>query len=189
MKRHARWTLVLATLCVAVLLVATPGCKRGKDATIDPSMAGPGGGDAGGGSGAGSGVEATTGTGLPGVDVEKLGKIERLKTAGTIYFDFDSSALRPDARETLKQNAEIMKQLPDVIIQVEGHCDERGTQEYNLALGERRALAARDFLVKLGVSGDRIITISYGEEFPADPGHDEAAWGKNRRAVFNKAEK
>ena len=89
--------------------------------------------------------------------------------------------------ETLKRNAEIIKQMPNSVIQIEGHCDERGTQQYNLALGERRALAVRDYLIRLGISGDRLVTISYGEEDPADPGHSESAWAKNRRAEFNRA--
>jgi peptidoglycan-associated lipoprotein len=95
--------------------------------------------------------------------------------------------LRPDALATLKENAALLSKYPHVIVQIEGHCDERGTQEYNLALGERRALAAREHLTKLGISGDRLITISYGEEVPADLGHDEGAWTQNRRAEFSKA--
>lgn len=105
----------------------------------------------------------------------------------TVYFDYDSYDLRSDALSTLERNADKIKQVPGVIIQVEGHCDERGTQEYNLALGEKRALAVRSHLMRLGVSGDRIITISYGEEDPVDYGHNEAAWAKNRRAEFNRA--
>jgi peptidoglycan-associated lipoprotein len=105
-----------------------------------------------------------------------------------VYFDFDSFALREDARTTLKANAEMIKTNPsNVIIQIAGHCDERGTQEYNMALGEKRALAVRDYLIQLGIDGNRLITISYGEEMPANPGHDEAAWSQNRRAEFNKA--
>ena len=103
-----------------------------------------------------------------------------------VFFDFDSNALRPDAIDTLNKNSDKIKQVPNVKIQIEGHCDERGTQEYNLALGERRALAVRDYLVKVGVSGDRLLTISYGEEKPAVEGHDESAWSQNRRAEFNK---
>ena len=77
--------------------------------------------------------------------------------------------------------------MPDAIIQIEGHCDERGTQEYNLALGEKRALAVRDYLMNLGVSGGRLVTISYGEESPVAMGSDESAWKQNRRSQFNKA--
>lgn len=101
-----------------------------------------------------------------------------------VYFDFDKSDLRPDARATLEKNAEWIKNNPGVKIQIEGHCDERGTEEYNLALGERRANAVKNYLVSLGVDPDRLYTISYGEELPADPGHNEEAWAKNRRAHF-----
>ena len=104
-----------------------------------------------------------------------------------IYFDYNSFALRPDSLDILKRNSELIRQTPGLIIQIEGHCDERGTQEYNLALGEKRALAVRSHLINLGVSGDRLITISYGEEDPASMGHDESAWAKNRRAEFNRA--
>ncbi len=104
-----------------------------------------------------------------------------------IYFDYNSYSLRPDAMASLKNNAEKIRSVPGVIIQIEGHCDERGTQEYNLALGEKRALATREYLMNMGVSGDRMVTISYGEEDPADGGHSESAWRKNRRSEFNKA--
>ena len=100
----------------------------------------------------------------------------------TVHFDFDSSSLRPDARDILRANADMINKTPrSVLVQIEGHCDERGTQEYNFALGERRALAVRKYLVNLGVSSDRLVTISYGEELPADPDHDEEAWRQNRR--------
>jgi len=88
---------------------------------------------------------------------------------------------------TLRGNADKIKQVPGVIIQLAGHCDERGTQEYNLALGERRALAVREHLIQLGISGNRLITISYGEESPAVMGSGESAWAKNRRCEFNRA--
>jgi peptidoglycan-associated lipoprotein len=103
----------------------------------------------------------------------------------TIYFDFDSAAISPEAMATLKSNAERIKSVPKIVIQIAGHCDSRGTQEYNLALGERRALAVRTFLIQCGVSGDRLVTISYGSEFPAVPGNNETAWSKNRRVEFN----
>ena len=84
----------------------------------------------------------------------------------------------------LQANAQVLKKQPTWQVTVEGHCDERGTAEYNLALGERRALAAKTYLVSLGIAADRLRTVSYGKEFPFDPGHDEAAWSKNRRAHF-----
>lgn len=101
-----------------------------------------------------------------------------------VYFDFDKSDLRPDARATLEKNAEWIRGNPGVKIQIEGHCDERGTEEYNLALGERRANSVKNYLVSMGIGADRLYTISYGEELPADPGHNEEAWAKNRRAHF-----
>ena len=102
----------------------------------------------------------------------------------TVYFDFDKYNLKPDAKATLTKNAGVLKDNPEVTILIEGHCDERGTQEYNLALGEKRANSARTYLVDLGISGSRIRVISYGYERPVDPGHNEAAWAKNRRAAF-----
>jgi peptidoglycan-associated lipoprotein len=102
----------------------------------------------------------------------------------TIYFDFDKYNLRADAKEMLKANAQTLKDNPEVAVLIEGHCDERGTVEYNLALGERRANAAKQYLVDMGIAASRIRTISYGEERPADPGHNEAAWAKNRRDAF-----
>ena len=101
-----------------------------------------------------------------------------------IYFDFDRYNLKPEAQEILKMKAEFMKANPSIKVRIEGNCDERGTNEYNLALGDRRANSAKKYLVDLGVSAEKLSTISYGEERPADPGHDEAAWGKNRRDEF-----
>lgn len=101
-----------------------------------------------------------------------------------IHFEFDSSALLPSAQQTLSQKAEYMRVNSDAQVTVEGHCDERGTDAYNMALGERRAQAAKDFLVNLGIESGRLNTISYGEERPVDMGHNEEAWSKNRRAHF-----
>lgn len=99
-----------------------------------------------------------------------------------IYFEYDSSALLPEARELLKRKAEFLAANPHISIVIEGHTDERGTPEYNIALGERRAESVRTFLEGLGVTASRMSTVSYGEEKPIDPGHNEAAWAKNRRA-------
>ncbi|HEU4463969.1 MAG TPA: peptidoglycan-associated lipoprotein Pal [Gemmatimonadota bacterium] len=101
-----------------------------------------------------------------------------------IFFDFDRSDLREDARQTLQVKAEALRQFPDVRIRIEGHADERGTVEYNLALGERRADAARAYLIDLGIDSDRMTTISYGEERPAVEGQNESAWSQNRRDEF-----
>ena len=102
----------------------------------------------------------------------------------TVYFDFDKFNLRADAKADLDFNFALLQQFPDVIIKIEGHCDERGTIEYNLSLGEKRANTAQDYLAGLGVDAARISVISYGKERPIDPGHTEEAWGKNRRAEF-----
>jgi peptidoglycan-associated lipoprotein len=101
-----------------------------------------------------------------------------------IYFDFDKYDLRTDARATLDRKASFLNQNSSVRVQIEGHCDERGTEEYNLALGERRANAAKQYLTTAGISAGRLSTISYGKERPLDPGHNEAAWAKNRRDHF-----
>lgn len=108
-------------------------------------------------------------------------------TAGglqTVYFDFDSSALEGSTKDAVKANADFLKANASVDVQVEGHCDERGGRQYNLALGERRAKAVRDYLVALGVEAKRVSIVSYGNERPAAEGHDESAWSKNRRGNF-----
>ena len=102
----------------------------------------------------------------------------------TVYFEFDQATLSDLAKETLVRNAEWLRANPNARIQVEGNADERGTPEYNLALGERRAAAVKSYLSSLGVEGSRLVTISYGEERPADPSHGEEAWEKNRRVDF-----
>ncbi len=119
---------------------------------------------------------------------EQSAKVEPAVTAETavkdIFFDFDKSNIRPDARETLKGDADFLLKNNNSNIVIEGHCDERGTAEYNMALGQRRAQETKKYLVNLGIKEPRIKTISYGEERPFDPGHDEEAWAKNRRAHF-----
>jgi peptidoglycan-associated lipoprotein len=101
-----------------------------------------------------------------------------------IHFDYDKYFIRDDAKPTLEANAEWLKKYDSAVILVEGHCDERGTEEYNLALGEKRAKSTLDYLTSLGISSDRIRTISYGKSLPLDPGHNEISWQKNRRAQF-----
>ena len=104
--------------------------------------------------------------------------------AENIYFEFDSSALLTAAQQTLKRKAEYLRENPQLRVTIEGHCDERGTNEYNLALGDRRSNSAKSFLVDLGIGPGRLTTISYGEERPLDPRHNEEAWAKNRRCEF-----
>ena len=101
-----------------------------------------------------------------------------------VYFDYDQSTVRSDQREKVRTNADIFRTWTQWQVSIEGHCDERGTNEYNLALGERRATAAKQALVAEGVDAARVSTISYGEERPADPGQNESAWARNRRAEF-----
>ena len=101
-----------------------------------------------------------------------------------VYFNFDSAALSSDAMSSLTRIAERLKSDPATMIRIEGNCDERGSDEYNLALGDRRAYAARQYLSTLGISAYRLATVSFGKEKPADPGHDEGAWARNRRDEF-----
>ena len=104
--------------------------------------------------------------------------------ANTVYFDFDRATIKPSETGKIEEVAKYLQANPTHAVQIEGHCDERGTEQYNLSLGERRALSVREYLVTAGIQPDRIFTISYGESRPAEPGHNEAAWAKNRRGVF-----
>jgi len=113
-----------------------------------------------------------------------LDDLNRNSPLRPVFFALDSDELTPEGQKTLDENAGVLKKYSTWTVTIEGHCDERGTAEYNLALGERRAVAARAYLVSLGISADRLRTVSYGKEFPFDPGHDEAAYSKNRRAHF-----
>ncbi|MBN1929849.1 MAG: peptidoglycan-associated lipoprotein Pal [Chlorobiaceae bacterium] len=134
-----------------------------------------------------AGYAAGAGAGAPGaVTVENV-PVDSAVAApvlGDIFFDFDSSALSAEAQQQLKQNASWIEKNPQVSVTIQGHCDERGTDEYNMALGERRAVAARDYLTTIGVGDSRLSTISFGEEMPFDSGHNEEAWAKNRRDHF-----
>ncbi|UYN93490.1 MAG: peptidoglycan-associated lipoprotein Pal [Enhydrobacter sp.] len=107
----------------------------------------------------------------------------RQNVGDRVFFDTDQSVIRPDGRETLNRQAEWLKKYTNYQIIIEGHCDERGTREYNLALGERRANASRQYLIAQGIPAQRIKTISYGKERPDPVGSDEGAWARNRRAI------
>jgi len=113
-----------------------------------------------------------------------LDDLNRNSPLKPVFYELDSSEVSPTGQKTLDENATLLKRYPAWAITIEGHCDERGTAEYNLALGERRAVAARAYLVAQGISADRLRIVSYGKEFPFDPGHDESAFAKNRRAHF-----
>ena len=119
--------------------------------------------------------------GISGRSIEDLNRDSPFKPA---FFALDSAELDDAGRAVVTANAGLMRKYPTWMITVEGHCDERGTAEYNLALGERRAVAVKSYLMTLGIPADRVRTVSYGKEFPFDPGHDERAWASNRRAHF-----
>jgi peptidoglycan-associated lipoprotein len=118
------------------------------------------------------------------VSSASLDDLNRNSPLRPVFFELDSSDLTSEGQRILDGNAGLLKQNATWVVTIEGHCDERGTAEYNLALGERRAVAARAYLISLGLPADRLRTVSYGKEFPFDPGHDEGAYGKNRRAHF-----
>jgi peptidoglycan-associated lipoprotein len=150
---------LLAVVSAVFLLTA---CEGGAD----------GSGGAGGAGGAGAGA------GAPGSQEDLAANV-----GDRVFFDYNSATLSSEAQKTLDRQAGWLKQYEGVNITVEGHCDERGTREYNLALGERRAAAAKKYLVSLGVKSSRISTISYGKERPAVVGSNESAWAQNRRSV------
>jgi peptidoglycan-associated lipoprotein len=171
----ARMGAVLV-MCVALAWLA--GCTSTPD-EMPAGGAGNGKGATGEG-GANGGVSSSElqGQAKPGTQQDL-----EVSVGDRVYFDYDSSVLSPTATQTLDKQAAWLKRYPNVIVTIEGHADERGTREYNLALGDRRANAVKNYLVALQINADRILTISYGEERPVDPGHNEAAWAKNRRAV------
>lgn len=167
--------LVLVMVALGFLAAGCGSTKSGGDMSgTDPSAGSAVSEDDQAGSDNGGGFDRDTPT---STDVEDFG-------FRTIFFDFDKYSLRSDAREALDANAEVMRANPGVAVVIAGHCDERGTDEYNLALGERRAKASRDYLVRLGIDVSRVSVISYGEERPVSFGHDEASWRLNRRGEF-----
>ncbi len=115
---------------------------------------------------------------------KSLEQINREKPLAMVHFDYDKSFIRDDAKPVLEANAAWLSRFRTIKILIEGHCDERGTEEYNLALGERRAKSTMDYLLSLGVAPERMRILSYGKSQPIDPGHNEAAWQMNRRAQF-----
>ncbi len=120
---------------------------------------------------------------------KSLEEINRSKPLANIYFNYDKADIRDDAKSVLDANSAWLKRFSTMKILVEGHCDERGTEEYNLALGEKRAKSTMDYLSTLGISADRMKIISYGKSQPIDPGHGEDSWARNRRAQFTVIEK
>lgn len=126
------------------------------------------------------------GGGTSGIDKSKVGVVD-IGYSGdmkVVYFEFDTYSLTPETQEVLRENAEWLKKKKNIKVQIEGHCDNRGSEEYNVALGQKRAQAIQNYLKDLGISKNRLTTISYGEEKPIDTGENEDAWAKNRRAEF-----
>jgi len=179
-------------LCAAALLCFVAGCAPGT--TNKPGAAtAPKSGDAGlSGSEQRSGEGQRGGTRESDTGASSLKQMQEGKSSATpassplkdVFFDFDRYDLSADARATLRANADWLKSNPSARVEIEGHCDERGTNEYNLALGAKRAQAAREFLSSLGIPAERLSTISYGEEIPVCQEHSEDCWRKNRRARF-----
>jgi peptidoglycan-associated lipoprotein len=176
------------------LTLSTTGCHNHKvvNATPLPGQRSGAVGDNGGGNTLPPGGSMTpdngaNGNGIPVADAgsfDNMTEDRAALAAYTIHFAFDSSVIKSSEKANLQSVADALKSDPNAKLLIEGNCDDRGTEEYNRSLGERRALAAREALAKLGVNPDRIRTISYGKDKPVDPGHDEAAWAKNRRDDF-----
>ncbi|HLB79034.1 MAG TPA: peptidoglycan-associated lipoprotein Pal [Dongiaceae bacterium] len=163
---HVKFASNLATAFAAVLLLAA--CTSKPETAADTS-----------GTGQASGTQvAVAAAPAPGSQEDLV-----VNVGDRVFFDFDRYELKPDARAQLEKQAAWLRNYPQVTVTVEGHADERGTREYNLALGERRADAARNYLIALGIDANRIQIISYGKERPAVVGSDETAWSQNRRAV------
>jgi peptidoglycan-associated lipoprotein len=179
--RDCTYGLTQMALCTVVLFYFV-GCSTAKPAEQTQVAAQP------------QRTQATTKrlTSAPVSQSSSLEQLQQGKPVGTvssspvkdIYFDFDRYDLRPDARDMLRANAEWLKQNPTVTVQIEGHCDERGTAEYNLALGAKRAQMAKDYLTTLGIATQRLSTISYGQELPVCTEHNEECWQKNRHDRF-----
>jgi peptidoglycan-associated lipoprotein len=185
MKRHTTLRLVM----VALLLVAVAACAKQQPPVARPAP-----------------PPATGATGVPTpplppepvsepvpvppmpeedeIGTRSLDDLNRDSPLRPVFFLYDASEVTPEAQAALQANAALLRKYPTWQITIEGHCDERGTAEYNLALGERRAATARDYLISLGISADRLRMVSYGKEFPFEPGSNEGAWAKNRRAHF-----
>ncbi len=125
-----------------------------------------------------------SGSDLTDYNARSLDEINRESPLQPVFYGLDSSEVEGETVAVLQSNAEVLRKYPNWVVTIEGHCDERGTAEYNLSLGERRAQAARAYLISLGIPADRLRTVSYGKEFPFDSGSNEEAWAKNRRAHF-----
>lgn len=173
--------LLLAGLSALLLMIA--GCSSAPDESValpGDAASAPANGGQTDGAGANGGIESAELP--PGVEPGSQEDLE-VTVGDRVFFAYDSAVLSEVAAQTLDRQAAWLERYPDVTVTIEGHADERGTREYNLALGDRRANSVKNYLVALDIAPSRILTISYGEERPAASGHDETAWAKNRRAV------
>lgn len=186
---------VRTVLCLVWCALLASGMAACTKRVVAPETAALPGSEAAGGAGVGDeDLGPTEGRGA--LDEQALGEGEAGAAAGPgamtrerfvnedIFFEFDSSALTPEAEAILGEKAQWMRANPGLTVVIEGHCDSRGTNEYNIALGERRAESVKNYMMSLGIGGERMRTISYGEERPLAAGDDEAAWASNRRAHF-----
>ncbi len=197
------WIQLSMVMLITIGLLFTVACSKKKIRTDHPSVIRSGdqaatdAGKAGAEQGALDQEALGGGTGVSekGLSEDKSGALEAEEASAAqmarerfenddVYFEYDSSALLPEAQSVLMEKSEWLRNNPQADIVIEGHTDERGTVEYNLALGDRRAESVRTFIMELGVDTSRIRTVSYGEERPVDPGGDESAWARNRRAHF-----
>jgi peptidoglycan-associated lipoprotein len=175
---HVRSVATIALIIMALSLALT-GCAPKSPAPQTSETTATGQPPAGAAGGAQEQAPAPAGQAKGGEQAQAAGGFDK-----KVYFDYDSIDLSPESTQVLDSLAGFLKDNPVLKLQVAGNCDERGTTEYNLALGDRRAKAAKDYLVTKGIDGQKIATISYGEEKPVDPGHTEDAWAKNRRDEF-----
>jgi peptidoglycan-associated lipoprotein len=185
MKGTSSWKWAVLALSIAALV--SVGCAKKQTVKSDGTQGAPAADSTPGAGGGMSGqappapvAVAPPPSSAPGVAVTE----ERYSQFDDVRFDFDKSEVREDGRKTCGVVAGYLKKNPQAKLLIEGHCDERGTAEYNMALGERRATAVMTYLVSLGVPKDALSTVSFGKEKPLDPGNNEGAWAKNRRAHF-----
>jgi peptidoglycan-associated lipoprotein len=193
---NARISMKFLVFALALTCLAAVGCRKkpvgitplpqqGRMGMGEAGQSGIYGGDASGTAGMGAGVSSSENA-FPQNAAGHVGWTEdrgMFKTE-TVYFDYDSSAIKAGEKTKIETVAGYLKGNVSVAVKVEGHCDERGTEEYNRALGERRALAVRQYLIQTGITPERVDTISYGEDKPAAEGHDEMVWKQNRRGEF-----
>jgi len=168
--------MVAGSLRMLAGLLLLAGCSSTSDDMADAAGAGGGAGAAGMRGGVAS-------SDLPGQPIPGSQEELEVSVGDRVFFAYDSAVLSPIATQTLDRQGAWLQQYAEIVVTVEGHTDERGTREYNLALGDRRANAVKNYLVALGIEPSRILIISYGEERPTDAANDESAWAKNRRAV------